>query len=399
MQTGAGCNTAPAVRSKGGGMEPRLVVNTFWLAWSLLLCLGGAIPGGALAAEPLRIAVLAARTGDAAPSNLAMFTAARFAVDELNAAGGVLGRPLEIVELDNASSALGSRVAAEQAVQEDVLAVIGASWSEHSNAMAPVLQQAGIPMITPVSTHRDVTLHGDFIFRVCYTDPFQGRVMARFAVDDLQARTAAILVNVSRSYSLELADYFQQHFTAYGGRVLWRGEYTIDTADYAHLLRQVQQQGPDVLYVPGDYRDSSFIIKQARDLGLSAVILGGDAFGLRLYDYIGAAADGCYYTTHWHRDSPAPLSRDFVHRYEAAHGEIKQTTVPLTYDAVMLLADAVRRAGSADRAAVREALANTVDFQGVSGSIAFDANGDPVKPVVINRLENGGVRFIRSVEP
>jgi len=375
------------------------LLTTAALCLLTALCSGAPAAASPLQGPPATIAVIAAKTGDASTSNAALFEAARFAVAEINARGGLLGREAVILELDNASTPLGSRAAARQAVERGVLAVIGASWSSHSNAMAPVLQAAGIPMITPVSTNQDVTLHGDCIFRACYTDPLQARVMARFARDDLQARTAVTLVNVSRTYSANLADFFEQHFTAFGGNLLWRGEFLIDSADYRELLEQARKYDPDVLYVPGDYRDSSFIIKQARDMGMDAQILGGDAFGMRLFDYIGDAANGCYYTTLWHRDSPLPASRDFVQRYEREHGEIKQTTIALTYDAVMLLYDAVRRAGSLEPGAVCRALAETRDFPGVSGAITFDENGDPLKPVVVNRLENGGIRFIRNVAP
>ncbi len=367
-----------------------------------LMILAGIIlppPGGATAHEPVVIAAIAAHSGDAAPSNRVLFEAVRFAVDEINESGGLLGRRVEVLEFDNQSTSLGSLAAAGQAVAADVAVVIGSSWSDHSSAMAPVLQEAGILMITPISTNPKVTLHGDYIFRACYIDPYQATVMARFAFEDLAARSAVTLVNVSRSYSEDLARFFTDSFQDLGGQVLWRGGYILDTADYKSLLQKVQEFDPDVLYVPGDYRDSSFIIKQARDLGLRATILGADAFGLRLYDYIGELADGCYYTTHWHRDSPQPESWDFVRRWEKLHGEIRQTTIALTYDAVMLWAAAVKRAGSFDRKEVRDALAATKDFIGVSGAISFDANGDPVKQVVINKLENGEAKFIRNVLP
>ncbi|MGE4552164.1 MAG: ABC transporter substrate-binding protein [Desulfovibrionaceae bacterium] len=365
------------------------------LALAALLVLAS----GAGAEGPWRLGVIAARSGDAASSNEAVFRAVRYAVDEINAAGGLLGRSVETVEIDNQSSALGSKAAAEQAVSLNTDAVIGAIWSGHSLAMAPVLQAAGIPMISPMSTNPAVTRAGNYIFRVCYTDAAQGAVMARYARQDLGAARAAILTNVSRVYSVDLGRVFDERFRALGGDVLWRGAYTIDTADYLGLLQMVRAVDPDVLYVPGDYRDSSCIIKQARGLGLRAVILGGDAFGLRLYDYIGDAADGCYYTTHWHPDSPLAASRRFTAAWEARFGPIRQTTIPMTYDAVMLWADAVRRAGGADRARVRDALAATRDFHGVTGRIRFEDGGDPRRPIIVNRLEGGRAVFVRAVEP
>lgn len=353
----------------------------------------------ARAEAPIRVAVIASMTGDASASNDALFQAARYAVDEINAKGGLLGRPVEILEFDNQSSALGSKAAAEAAVAAGVDAVIGASWSAHSLAMAPVFEKAGIPMITPISTNPEVTRGRKYVFRVCYTDDYQGKVMARFAYDDLKARTAVVLCNVDRVYSVGLADVFSDSFEALGGKVLWRGEFLLDISDFSRLLETVKERAPDVIYLPGDYRDSSFIIGQARKMGIDTRFLGGDSFGLRLYDYIGNLADGAYYTTHWNRDNPSQISREFVKNYEAKFGEIKQTTIPITFDAVMLLADAVNRSGTLEKSKVRDALAATRDFPGVTGDISFVGVGDPEKSVVINKLENGGIVFVKEVAP
>lgn len=348
--------------------------------------------------DVIRLGVVAAATGEVSTSNKALFLAARFAVEEINAVDGLLGRKVVVWEYDNQSSSLGSKRAAEEAVADGVAAVIGASWSSHSLAMAPVLQAARVPMITPISTSPEVTRVGDYIFRCCYTDDAQGAVMARFARKRLGAARAVTLVNVSRVYSSGLARQFEETFLSLGGHVIGHGAYTLDTADYAQMLETVSGASPDVIYLPGDYRDSSFIIKQARDMGLSTPILGGDAFGLRLYDYIGRAAEGCYYTTHWHRDSPQPRSKAFVEKWEGRFGTIKQTTIPLTYDAVMLWADAVRRAGATDGPMVRATLA-TADYFGVTGRITFNGHGDPRRPVVICRLQDGDTAFVDSVEP
>lgn len=364
------------------------------------LCLLALIIAAPATAEtPFRVAVIASMTGEVSTSNKVLFEAARYAVEEINEQGGLLGAPVEILEFDNQSTSLGSKAAAEAAVAAGADAVIGASWSAHSLAMAPVLEEARIPMITPISTNPAVTRDRRYVFRVCYTDAYQGKVMARFAYDDLKARTAVVLCNVDRVYSVGLADVFNEYFTALGGKTLWRGEFLLDVSDFSKLLETVKSYAPDVIYLPGDYRDSSFIIGQARKMGIETQFLGGDSFGLRIYDYIGALADGAYYTTHWNRDNPSQKSRDFVKRFETKFGKIKQTTIPMTYDAVMLLADAVTRAGTKEKSKVRDALAATSNFSGVTGNIAFSGTGDPEKPVVINKLENGGIVFVKEVAP
>ncbi len=366
----------------------------FILFWGVILC---CVP--ARAQDPLRLAVIAAMTGDAAVSSRIMFDAARYAADEINASGGLLGRHVEILEYDNQSSAIGSRLAAKAAVSAKADAVIGASWSAHSLAMAPVFEAAEIPMISPMSTNPGVTRDRRYVFRVCFTDEYQGKALAKFAYDDLGARRVVVLCNVDRAYSVGLADAFSEAFAALGGQIPWRGEFLLDVADYSALLRKTAQSHPDLIFLPGDYRDSSFIIGQARKMGLGETFLGGDSFGGRLYEYIGKLAEGSYYSTHWSRDNPSPRSQAFVKQYEAQHEFIKQTTIPMTYDAVMLWADAVRRAGSADGKAVRDALAATRDFHGVTGTISYQGTGDPRRPVIINRLENGGVAFIKEIVP
>lgn len=351
------------------------------------------------AAEKIKMATIAAKTGDAAATNLVLFEAARYAVDQINQQGGLLGKQIELIEYDNMSTALGSKSAAQKTVEQDVLAVIGASWSAHSIAAGTVLQAAKIPMISPISTNPEVTRIGDYIFRVCYIDPFQGNVMAKFAVTDLQAKSCVALVNADRKYSTDLADFFARSFEEKGGKVLWKGEFLIDVSNYDTLLEKVKPFQPDVIYLPSDYRDSSHIIGQARKMGLKAVFLGGDAYGVRMYEYIGDLLDGNYYTTHWHRDDPSPVSRDFVRSYEAKHGEIKQTTIPLTYDAVMILVDAVRRAQTLDRSVIRDTLAKTRDFQGITGTISFDEDRNPIKPAVILKFEQGNVVYVKTVAP
>jgi branched-chain amino acid transport system substrate-binding protein len=348
--------------------------------------------------ETLRVAVIFAKTGDAAVVNVMGFEAARYAAEEINARGGVLSRQIELIEYDNESTALGSRLAAEQAVRDGVSVAIGASWSSHSTAMAPVFQKAGIPMISPASTNPGVTLAGDCIFRVCFTDRLQGQVMAEFALKDLKAKSAAVLTNANSEYSVDLAKYFIERFRL-GGQVLLEQDYLQDTADFEAALQKIKGLNPDVVFVPGYHRDSGFILRQARQMGIQAVFLGGDGWDDLMYEYAREEdLQGCYFSEHWHIDLPDPRSREFVERYSRDHRLYRTGLVALTYDSVYLVADAVKRARSTEARAIRDELARTRDFQGLTGRITFDQNGDTIKQAVILRFDRGQAAFHKVFE-
>lgn len=345
--------------------------------------------------ETLRLAAIFAKTGDAAVVNIMGFEAARYAVEEINARGGVLSRQFELREYDNESTALGSRLAAEQAVRDGVSAAIGASWSSHSTSMAPVFQDAGIPMISPASTNPGITRTGDCIFRACFTDWLQGRVMAEFALRDLGAISAAVLTNANSEYSVDLAKFFIERFQA-DGQVLLEQDYLQDTVDFQTLLEKVKILNPDVVFVPGYHRDSGFIVRQARQLGIRAIFLGGDGWDDLMHEYAREEdLQGCYFSEHWHIDLPDPRSREFVERYSRDHRLYRTGLVALTYDSVHLIADAMKRARSTDPRAIRSELARTKDFQGLTGRITFDSNGDTLKQVVILRFDRGQAVFHR----
>ncbi|GAB6143409.1 ABC transporter substrate-binding protein [Desulfocicer niacini] len=351
--------------------------------------------------ESAKIAVIYSKTGIAAKDNVAMGQAATMAVDEINQHGGLLGRPVELISIDNESSSLGSKAAAMEAIRLNVTGVIGASWSSHSLAMAPVLQAAGIPMITPVSTNPKVTETGDYIFRVCFTDELQAKTIADFARKDLNAGTAVILQNINEQYSLSLADFFRNWFIKKGGKVLLQGCYKGRSIDFTNLLTTVKELNPDLVFIPGYSRDSALVIKQAVDMGITTTFLGGDAWTTEMFNYAGNALNGSYTAANWHADFPYPESR---HLKALFHEKFNNTPVynsdiPLTYDAVGLFARAVKAAGSLDKKRIRDALAKTVDFHGATGNITFDGKGNPMgKEVVIVQFDQGTSRFIKSVK-
>ena len=354
------------------------------------------------ATETIKIAAIFAKTGIAGKDNAPNFEGVSLAVEEINGQGGLLGRQLEVIELDNSSNSIGSKQAALKAVELDVVAVIGAAWSSHSLAIAPVLQQKQIPMISPISTNPKVTLIGNFIFRVCFTDPFQGKVMAQFAYRDLKARTAIVLTNVNSDYSIGLAEFFQKSFTQSGGKVLWEGDYKEKAIDFSTTLEKVRLLQPNVVFVPGYIQDSGLIIKQAKKMEIRSIFLGGDGWsGDRMYEYGGKAIEGGYYSQHWHSKVPFHRSQQLQANYHRKYGtKILPGVLPTSYDAVMVLADAIRRAQSLKHKKIRDTLAVTKNFQGATGTITIDENGDPVnKDAVIMKFENGTTVFVKTLKP
>jgi branched-chain amino acid transport system substrate-binding protein len=370
-----------------------------WAAASMLLMLP--LPKPAQARPQVEIAVIAAQSGQAAAYGQAVIQGVRLAVARINANGGLLGHPVEIVIFDNQSTPLYARQAAEKAVERQVLGVVGDLWSTHSLAVAPVLQKAGIPMISPGSTSPDVTRTGDYIFRTVYTDDFQGRRMAEFALQSTGARTAAVLINITETYSQLLGKFFVEAFTAGGGQVLYEGFYKGTAADFSQMLLQLKPLGPDVVFIPGYTRESGLIIRQAAAMGIKTTFLGGDAWETAISEYAGDALEGSYFSTPWHPSSPYPRSREFVELFRDTFGDAPLSPyAALAYDAVGVLAEAVRLSDSLDRAQVRAALATTMDYSGATGKITFDTNGDPRnKGVGILKFQQGRWLFSHAFEP
>lgn len=349
---------------------------------------------------PIRLGAIISRTGLAAEHGRATMQGIELAQEQINSHGGVMGRPLEIIFLDNASTPIASKAAAEKAVAMGVSGVIGAIWSSHSIPAAKVLQSARIPMVSPASTKPSLSRIGDFIFRVCFTDDFQGQVMGRFARETLGARTAVVMKNISEDYCVALADFFSSSFLELGGRVLWKGQYLGTAVDFSPLLTQLRALKPDVVFVPGYARDAGLMIRQARMMGIETPFLGGDGWDAKIMEYAGKAAlEGCFFSNHWHPQSDYAENRAFIARYRERFGDAAMTAfAPLGFDAAQLFADAIRRANSAAPLEIRNALAATDGFKGATGRITFNAYGDPVsKKACILEFENGRRVFRISV--
>lgn len=375
--------------------------QTIFQKLSVIACVTGIIPFlfvfPVLAEETIKIASIYAHTGTAAKTNRFSIDGIRLGVREINSRGGVLGKELKLIEFDNMSTPIGSKVAADKAVRAKVTAIIGAAWSSHSIAIANVAQAKKIPMISNISTNVKVTRIGDYIFRVCYIDPYQGRVMARFARKDLSAATAAVFVKLTSDYSMGLADEFQKSFTKLNGKVVIELQYKEKQENFHDSILRAKKVAPDVLFIPG-HHESGLIIKEAVNSGLSAIPLGGDGWDFESFFLMGGnkTKEG-YYCTHWSEDVTHQTSRDFRKKYlQSAH---PSAAVALGYDAVLFLAEAIRRAGSIDRNKIRDTLANTRGFQGVTGTISIDDKGDPSKSAVIMKITNGRSHYFKSIDP
>jgi len=348
--------------------------------------------------ESIKIAVVFARTGIASLEGLDFFLANYLAVENINNRGGILGRPLEVVDLDNKSSALGAKAAAQKAVELNVTAVIGAEWSTYSLAMAAVLQEACIPMITPLSTNPKITQTGDYIFRVCFTDELQGKAIALFIQDDLKAKNAVIIKNVNSDYSLGLAESFRRNFEQTGKRIIWEGNYEEKQVDFTDILKKLKALNTDIIFLPGNEKGGGPIIKKAREMGISTPFFGCDGWTDRIYESGGAAVEGCYATTLWHPDSTDGRVKQIQKEYLRKYGKKLASDQVLVYDAVMLLADAISRAGAVDRKKIRDALAATDKFNGITGTISFDSHGDPKgKKIAIVKYEKGGRSLVKRI--
>jgi branched-chain amino acid transport system substrate-binding protein len=365
------------------------------------LALACAVGCGREAAGPASIKVghVASLTGDTASFGQSADRGIRLAVDAINAAGGVLDSPLEVITEDDRSVTEEARTAAQKLLQRDrVVALLGEVASSRSLAAGPEAQRAGIPMISPASTNPKVTEVGDYVFRTCFIDPFQGSVMARFAWQELGARRVAILLDFKQDYSVGLADFFRRKFQELGGQIVADERYTSGDIEFRAQLTTLRAKTPDAIFVPGYYTEVGLIAKQARELGLDVPLLGGDGWDSdKTLEIGGAAVEGYFFSTHYSADSDSPRVQDFVRRFREAHGSVPDAMAALGYDTANLLADALRRSGSTEGAKLRDAIAATRDFEGVTGRISIDEQRNARKDAVVLKIENGRFRYWRTI--
>ena len=360
---------------------------------------GGGTPG--VTADTILIGEVGSLTGSEATFGISTRNAIELAIKEANAAGGVKGRKIEVRVYDNQSKPEEAANAATRLINQDqVLLILGEVASTNSIAMATKAQPAKVPMISNASTNPKVTEIGDYIFRVCFIDPFQGYVMAKFAHDNLKFTKVAVLRDLGSDYSQGLADVFERKFTEMGGKIVARETYTKGSTDFRSQLTAIKRSQPDGIYIPGYYNDIGLIARQARELGITAKLMGGDGWDSeKLFELGGAAVEGSYFSNHYSPDDPNPRIQKFIADYKAAYGSVPDALAALGYDAALVAVDAMKRATSLDRASVRDAIAATKHFPGVTGTITLDDKRNATKPAVVLEVGKGKTKYVATIAP
>ncbi len=353
-------------------------------------------------ANEILIGEYSSLTGTTATFGTSTHRGILMAVDETNASGGVLGKKIKLVTEDTRSLPEEAALAVQKLITRDnVVSIIGEIASSRSLAAAPICQERKVPMVSPGSTNPEVTKKGDYIFRVCYIDPFQGEVLAKFAYNSLGLRKVAILKDVKNDYSVGLAQFFYDTFTKLGGQVIGEQAYSEGDNDFKAQLTALKAMNPEGIFVPGYYTESALIVKQARELSMMMPFFGGDGWDSdRLIEIGGAAMNGTYFTNHYSADDTSAMVQKFVSKYRSLHNnETPDAMAALGYDAAMVVFDAIKRAGSTDRAKIRDMLASTVDFPGIAGKTTIDSERNARKSAVIIAIDNEKLIFRETVQP
>lgn len=376
------------------------------VAISCLLALGGT-GCSKQSGDVIKVGEFASLTGKEATFGTSSHEGTLLAIEELNAGGGVLGKKIELITEDNLSKAGETVNVVNKLIDRDgVVAILGEVASSRSLEAAPVCQDRKIPMISPSSTNPQVTERGDYIFRVCFIDPFQGTVMANFAINTLKAKKVAVFTDVKSDYSKGLAKYFKEGFTKAGGQIGVELDFNGGDNDFRAQLTAIKSSAPDAVFVPGYYTDVALICIQAKQLGLNVPLFGGDGWESEDLIKIGKeAVEGNYFSTHYHPDVSSAKSKAFVEaykkRFKNADGSPKapDAMAALGYDSAMILVDAMKRAGTTEGTKVRAALAATKGFEGATGRTDINEKRDATKPAVILQVKGGVFKYVETISP
>lgn len=354
----------------------------------------------------IKIGLVAPLTGDVKTFGESTKNGFLLAIEEVNAQGGINGRQIKTFIQDDKNDPTEAQNAGSKLINQDgVKLIIGSVSSKCSIPLSQTCQDASAVMITPTSTNPKVTIRDDgsrkdFIFRACFIDPFQGKVAAKFALEKLKVRTTAILYDVGNDYVKGLAEFYRDNFIDGGGEVLVYESYQKDDTDFSALLTKVKQANPDVLYIPDYYNKVGLIAKQARQLGIKSVLMGGDGWDSpEMLKIAGDAIVGGYFTNHYSPDDPRPEVQEWVKKYLAKYGSMPDALATLAYDATCLLLEGIKKANSDNPVKVKEALQSITDFKSVSGSISFDEYGNPIKSAVILKYTKTGQEYVTTVNP
>lgn len=329
------------------------------------------------------------------------------AVEEINKNGGVLGKQIETVKVDNKSeNAESANVATKLATRDKVVAILGAATSGNTKAAAPIAVQNKVPLISASATADDVTVDSngkvrEYVFKTCFSDSFQGVGMANFAYNDLGKKNVALLVDSTSDYSKGLTKSFKETYTKLGGQIVTEQAYQAKETDFKAVLTKIKGANPDVIFLPGYYEEVGLIVKQARELGLNVPVLGGDGYDSpKLAELAGKSAlNGVYYTNHYSsKDTSAEVVK-FREVFKAKYNKEPDAFNALGYDLAYLLADATKRSGEANPEKIKDALAATKEFKGVTGTVTIDKNHNPIKSITVLEMKDGEQTFVKKVLP
>jgi branched-chain amino acid transport system substrate-binding protein len=348
--------------------------------------------------DKVRIGVFMSTTGTTANFGISSVNGIKMAADEINAAGGINGKQVELLIQDDRSDASeAATIVTKFVTQDQVHAIIGEVASSRSIAAAPIAQNAKIPMLTPSSTNPEVTKKGDYIFRSCFIDPYQGAAIAQFAAKTLGAKTAVIMIDRKNDYSTGLGKFITETFTKMGGKMVATQSYQEGDQDFNAQLTSLKGSNPEVIFVPGYYNDVGLIAKQARDKGITVPLIGGDGWDSeQLYKIGGTALNGSYFTNHYSPFDTEPKVQKFVNDYKSRYGSIPDALAATAYDAANIMFDAIKRSKSLSGSDIRDALAATNAFPGVTGTVTFNQQHDAVKPIVMIEIKDGGTYAVRE---
>ncbi len=341
-------------------------------------------------------------TGDDATFGISTNKGIKMAFDEVNAKGGVKGKKIKLITEDNqGKNEETAKVVNRLITQEKIVALIGEVASSRSLIAAPIAQKYGIPMVSPSSTNPTVTQKGDFIFRVCFIDPFQGLVMAKFAYENLKVKKAAIFRKNSDAYSEGLADVFSTEFKKMGGEIVKDIQYQPKDIDFKAQLSEIKAQKPEVVFIPGYYSDAGNIAKQAKQIDLKATLLGGDGWDSpKLNEIGGEAINGTYFSNHYTTESTDPVVVEFIKKFKARYNdEVPDALAALGYDSAKLIAEAMDRASEITPKLIRDEIAKTKNFAGVTGKISMNAERNAVKSAVVVQVENEKRKYVTTINP